>query len=325
MQFEYGVDQCDVDDKDQLKIFRSKLSEWWSMIEGDEQSVWNQIYEMMWMDAVFRTANAARGLAKGYDASSKNYDLSSLIDRGYVSVQALAIRKLMEKAAKKPDKQVISLRRLLDDIRAQRAAITREMYVANDGLPYDPLPGQGRFLEEALARGSSGAWVSGLPLEGPDAWSSSERKHEIFDRLSGVSPDKRNKEDLIQEALFVDMDDLLKNSGYQKIKGFVDKFVAHASDSYSRSSVDFPCGFSLDAIRVCHKAICKVAHAISVDILWIGSRGVIPVAQYDKFHSLDRPWVKEADVEALSQFWDKHVSDTQKWFKSSWPLSITPD
>lgn len=325
MKFQYSVDQCDVDDKDQLKSFRSHLSEWSHMIEDDEQSVWNQIYEMMWIDAVFRSANAARGLARKYDASSKNYDLSSLIDRGYVSVQALAIRKLLEKSAKQPDKQVISLRRLLDDIKAKRASITREMYVANDGLPYDPTSGQGRFLEEAMARGSSGVWVSGLPLEGPEAWSASERKHEIFDRLSGVSPDKRNKSDLIQEALFVDMEELLENSGYLKIKGFVDKFVAHASDSYSRSSVDFPRGFSLDSIRVCHKAICRVAHTISIDILWIGSRGFIPVAQYDKFHALDRPWVKEADVEALSQFWDKHVSDTQEWFKSSWPVPITPD
>jgi hypothetical protein len=70
--------------------------------------------------------------------------LAHFLDQGYVATQVLAIRRLLDSR-----KDVFSLRRLLDNITTHQHLITREIYVCNDGLPYD-----------------SEAWQS-VPLENP--------------------------------------------------------------------------------------------------------------------------------------------------------------
>jgi len=46
--------------------------------------------------------------------------------REYVAEQIISFRKLMEKGARDPKKQVISLRRLIDDVKNNRHLLTRE-------------------------------------------------------------------------------------------------------------------------------------------------------------------------------------------------------
>src|SRR5439155_4784372 len=64
--------------------------------------------------------------------SAPSSTLAYLLDRGYVFTQVLAIQKLLDNR-----EDVISVRRLLKDVRKHRGVITREVYVAGDGLPYD--------------------------------------------------------------------------------------------------------------------------------------------------------------------------------------------
>lgn len=138
-----AIEECDVDDKDALAKYRAKRTDWLHMLVGDKQhSISTQISEMLWNDAVFRTVNEARRLARigDYKSSARNFSIAHFMDQGWVAWQALAIRKLMEPAARQPEKQVISLRRVIDEITANRALITRENYVCHDGLPFDPEP-----------------------------------------------------------------------------------------------------------------------------------------------------------------------------------------
>jgi hypothetical protein len=67
---------------------------------------------------------------------------------------------------------VISLRRVLDDIKEHRALFTRENYVAHDGLPYDPAPVKQAYVDKIISRGSGvhGEWID---TTGPRAWSMS--------------------------------------------------------------------------------------------------------------------------------------------------------
>jgi hypothetical protein len=79
-------------------------------------------------DVSFRT------IAKfaGNDSCLSNTLVAEQIIYGYVATQVLAVRRLVDKRA-----DVISLRRLIKDVRQNFGLFTRENYVCYDGQPYD--------------------------------------------------------------------------------------------------------------------------------------------------------------------------------------------
>src|SRR3954465_5134935 len=99
---------------------------------------------MCWSYIVFRIVIESRRLAEhaGRPSSALNAVVGELIDQGFAAQQVLAVRRLMEPASKDAVRQVISLRRLVDDLKAHRRIITREVFVGFDGAPFDPKPGR---------------------------------------------------------------------------------------------------------------------------------------------------------------------------------------
>ncbi len=317
MTYEYSNEDCAVSDKAKLVEYRRKRSEWLYLLNGDpDHAVWTQIAAMLWNHAVFRMVNEARRLSSqaGYQSSARNGSLAEFIDQGFVATQTLSIRKLMERASTQASKQVVSLRRVLDDIKEYRNLITREHYVAYDGLPYDPEPGEHAHIERALKQGESGVHFDWIDIAGPQAWDSARMAHESFDRLSGVAPDQRKRGDLIREEVFAKIDAMLKDSGFSDIVEFGNKFIAHAADEHSRGlQLDGQNGFSLDKLRWCHKGICRAAAAIYVSILWAGSPNFFPNPQFNIFENLDAPWLSAEDVKTLSGIWYAHVENVEAW------------
>ena len=134
----FSVEQCDVDDKERLQTFRAKAEIWIKALDRDDQnSITTQITEMMWDDAAWRSLNHARFVAKDRDDIGTSGIVGSLLDKGWISGQVIAISRLMEQGAQRPFKQVNSLRRLVDEISENRHLLTREIYIGRDGLPYD--------------------------------------------------------------------------------------------------------------------------------------------------------------------------------------------
>lgn len=247
MTYTYAIEDCDVVDKTALATYRARRSEWLQLLNGkDDHAVWRQISAMLWNDAVFRMANESRRLSRkaGYPSPARNWTLAQFMDQGFVATQTLSIRKLMEKASKNPARQVISLRRVLDDIKANRALFTRENYVSHDGLPYDAALVKTAYFNRVIRRGS-GVHSEWIDTTGPRAWSMSELAHEKFDQLSGVSAEKRSRVDLIQDRVFEKVEDMLAESGWENIAEFGNKFIAHAADEHSRNTLlDGQNGFS---------------------------------------------------------------------------------
>ena len=146
-------------------------------------AITKQLYDMMWNDVTYRTFNEARRLNSSKPAAAIAPLLSEFIDVGYIAMQVLAISKLTDPCnfAKNPKRAVISLKRVVDEVSTERILITRENYVAFDGLPYDPRPAKEKH-EKSFVPGQI-TW--GIKT-GPDAWWPSEMYNESFDRLSGV-------------------------------------------------------------------------------------------------------------------------------------------
>jgi hypothetical protein len=82
----------------------------------------------------------------------------------------------------------VSLRRVLDDIKEYRNLITREHYVAYDGLPYDPEPSEHAHIERALKQGESGVHFDRIDIARPQAWDSARMAHESLTDCPGLLP-----------------------------------------------------------------------------------------------------------------------------------------
>jgi hypothetical protein len=126
---------CDVRDKAKLEAFRAKRLEWLHLLENDEEhSTTGQLGALLWQDAAFHLFNEMRkGAPGGRPPTITSPLLAEALDNGYVTNMILGIGRLIDRRS-----DVVSLRRVFDDVRAQRSLITREIFVCFDGLRFDP-------------------------------------------------------------------------------------------------------------------------------------------------------------------------------------------
>jgi hypothetical protein len=103
---------------------------------------------------------------------------------------------------------LFSLRRLIIEMRRNWPLFTRENSVCHDGLPYDY---EAVMVKEMTARAGGGAfWAA---ITGPDAWATARLAHEQFDRLDGIDPGQRAREDRLPKALLGTIESWLDGSG----------------------------------------------------------------------------------------------------------------
>jgi hypothetical protein len=152
---------CDVADKRALESYRAKRATWLSWLSTDQHhAIWDVLSGMVWTDVAFRSW-AQFGIDD--DASGlHNSLLTEALIGGHVATQVLAIRRLVDNRGD----DVISLRKLIKDLRSNFALLTRENYVCFDGLPYDYEAVQRRDMEKHIGgwlflgrdRGAGGLW-----------------------------------------------------------------------------------------------------------------------------------------------------------------------
>ncbi len=313
--FKYEEKDCDVVDRTKLGEFRKRLKVWNEWLKRDkEHSIWTQIHSMLWNDAVFRSVNEARRLAKATPRPTVAFNgpVARFVDQSYVATQLLAIRRLIEKD-KRGD--TISLRRLIDDMKANSHLFTREIYVSHDGLAFDPTPARDAYVKRAIAAGGVGfSWEA---TEGPGAWHSTERMHEAFDRISVGAPGTRTRDDCIDPQIF----DLLnsKLGGCHSVGKVASAFIAHAADSEARTAFSpDQRKITLDRISACHKMICQVASYIYGPLLDIASTSLLPVPQDDQFANFEKSWADVEDLPKLHEYWDEHNERIESWIAGKW-------
>jgi hypothetical protein len=145
---EVPIDQCDVDDKGALARSRQKRERWERWLHSDpNHAIWRQIWSMLLQDLTFQA------LAAAADADPESALHSPIIRRGltlgYAATQGLAVRRLVDLR-----KGVISLRRLNAEIKSSRELLTREIFVAGFGVPYDPELAHEQYLATLKPRSS---------------------------------------------------------------------------------------------------------------------------------------------------------------------------
>lgn len=208
----------------------------------------------------------------------------------------LGIRRLLDKTS-----GVISLRRLILDMRSNWQLFTRENYVCHDGLPYDY---EAVMLNEVAARMNRGAfWAS---TTGPDAWAASQMAHEHFDRLAGVDPGKRAREDRLPKSLLGTIDSWLDGSGADQLADWSHQYLAHAGGPNRRKHIEEGL-VTADKISEAIKTLVRATEAVSAYVLFAGGRlnGLVPVAQFDQFEHLEKSAMQPGRKGEASGIWDK--------------------
>lgn len=324
LKWRYRIEDCDVRDRGRLVGFRAALEEWHELLIGDpEQSISNQFADMLWQDAAWRSANEARRYTKdnGPNASVAPL-LGAMLDSGYVAGQVISITRLLEWSnPKKPSKGVVSLRRIVDEMKERRDLFTREVFVARDALPYDweAVRDAEDQTRRAQLGSRGGVTFEGRATTGPIAWSASAERHSMFDRISQVNPEARSRQDGISDAFFGKIEASLSDGVFDVVREFRHKVVAHAADAFSRAqSRQLLTGVKLDEFAKAHYLLIGVYQALSVVLFDTWRGGAVPTPQFDQFEHLSAPFISTARLEQLRGFWDAHCDAREKWLTDAY-------
>ena len=215
----------------------------------------------------------------------------------------LAIRRLLDR---RPD--VISLRRLLEDVSRWKGLFTREIYVCYDGLPYEP--GDWQSLPATVE-----TQMFGIQAPGLSKYHRSWVRHEAFDKLSGTEPDSRKRTDRIRDEICERIQSWIDNTPANRLVVLSHKFFAHAAAADSRGTIAYS-GIKLAEIAEIHRALVRVERAITDQILFVATaQDVVPMPPLGMFKGLDSPYAPSSSVEDMDKEWDRLSQERNTWLQ----------
>jgi hypothetical protein len=267
-----------------------KLKEWENWYSEDQNSVCAQISDMLLDAAVFYAINEARKYAT-IDAQGNpelNWLVHNFIDRSFLKTQALLVRRLCDGR-----KDVISLRRLINDMEENKSLLTRENILSAFGYPYD----YEKVIKEGCQTNNSTIRFNGAQ---------SEIVHKNIDLLTGVKPEQRQQNDTVQDGVFDRLNKWLDKC--EPIVNSVNKIVAHAATPESREKVPAKdLKISLARIHKAHCRIVRIAAFIGQVVLY-KSVGLTHLPSYagNKFEHFEKPLITKNNIEKLKNSWDRY-------------------
>jgi hypothetical protein len=311
--YKYAIEDCQVDDKTALEKFRSKRREWLDWLKYDEcHAISLSVSSIIWNDVSFRTLAQAGEMNEG-GALGNSLIVEALIN-GHFAVQTLAIRRLMD-----CKKNVISLKKLLDDIATSIKLFTRENFVAFDGLPYDYEAAKKRVMAEQSSANNGPFWAA---QSGPDAWCPAQQAHKMFDLLSGVDAGSRQRQDHIPKKHVETLQRWLEESDARSIVNWTHKFLAHAADRNSRARFDLTLiQPTLDKITAVSRTFVRVSEVVLAYLLFdSGHVAVMPVPQFNQFEKLSVQVIAKDQVSDLRSRWDAMTKE-----RNDFPSGVIED
>lgn len=274
-EHEPDIEACDVIDKERLAVYRFFRRQWVEMLNGsDGHAISHQLRELLDWDLNFRMIIAARQICR--EASVlQNGTVHSFIDAGFVSHQVLAIRRLTEANSGRREREVFSLRRIVDEIKEHRVLLTREVYVCGFGHPFQP------GLDNIKAR----------------------HMHETFDKLSHSTEVTRTRSDRIHEDVFKELDSGFKSA--ESVRTYSHKVLAHAAAPSNRGAAHL----RLSALREACRDLVRVARRLSAQILCDTSSTYLSQYLCDPLEGMNSPLCPEERIEDLRRIWREQVKE----------------
>lgn len=282
-------------DKELLSLFREKLKCWKICLsdEKDCHSIYNQLTTLFWDHTVYTTFNEARRLSEETNDPSTGLQgtIIDLLDRNFMDSQAIAVRRLTDQR-----KDVVSLRSLIDDIKANISLYTRENYVCYDGISLDEAPDD--YYQVKNLRHS---------------------RQTCYDYLSGKDKDSRSRDDRLSSAVISKMEEeITKDFAItEEVRLYVNKWVAHAAAKDNRGQyVTVLDNISLQKLDKCYQSLIRIGKKVEllIDEFLLCS---VPTPQFDQFKNWDKPFVITKDLGPLRKYWLSRSAEIENWAKKS--------
>lgn len=301
-------ESCDVLNSGKLESYRAlyrKWMKWYESSPNNPNTIEGQIISMMFHDLTYRCITSIRSsLPSEEQISARSSTLAYIIDSGYLANQVLAISKLTDDRS-----DVVSVLRLVKDVGSNREFITREVYVAGFGDPYDPEAWRKEHDESDLM-----IQMWGLRDPRLFRWLLSHYAHEQFDALSGVSPEQRSRDDMVPPVIFRRIIEWLSIPEIKELKNLRDNFLAHAGDALRRGEQNIMRSVRFDQVDKAQKAIIRAERAITDCLLSIGiGREVIAAPPLGIFSGLDIPYSTMAGQDEMHARWDRLKTERESW------------
>lgn len=287
---------------------------WRECLKGDdENSVFQQIYVMIWDAAIFRFILESRQtqIKKNPEKPPLNVSFHSFLDRNFFQAQTASIRRLADKSYGLTDikRGIYSLYSLIGDISTRRCELTRESFFRLRGIPYDYFQWQQREKEFIAQQVKENNRAFRIPPEFD--WETSAEAHVTFDRLCGTLARNRKPQDVIAEKVFARLKDKLNMC--HDVTKYVVKYIAHSATPESRANENIDSTqITLKHIWDAHQIIYEVAEFLSC-VLY--SEGRFPLAwkSPNLFDNWEIPLLEHQDIDRLEFIYKQYWEEIDKW------------
>jgi hypothetical protein len=289
----------------------SKFLLWKKVLyEAKPYSVYWQLQEMLWNDAVFQIVNATRAKSPIHGDSKVEVNplIHHFINQSYSGSQLIAIRRLVDKNPIEGPRAVYSLLSAIKDMKKHRSLFTRRNIFDTAGLDYDA-PEKLRAIHTIRAQN---------PPRQAIYLSQEETKlhqalhlHGEIDRLTGTLPGKGKETDTIPKEIFSGLLNRLNDRSINSLTDYVNRFIAHASLKTLN-----PDEITRNKIRKAHEILCRTYNYVADNLLYGIPRFELATAIFDLFEHIENPMVRPDQKKVLRQMWDENQAEIQSW--KSW-------
>ena len=167
---------------------------------------------------------------------------------------------------------------------------------------------------EIMQRANTGPFWGAT--SGPQAWGTSQMAHQQFDRLSGIAPANRKREDRLPRALLDRIEGRLNTSDADELAEWSHVYLAHAGSAENRKALAEAI-ITNDRITAVTRVLARVTEAVSAYLLYAGGRSnaLMPTAQFNQFEHLDRPVLQPDQLEGLQDLWDRLTDERDQFLE----------
>jgi hypothetical protein len=296
-----------------------KWKDWWN--GDDENSILKQIRDMMWYAGIFEILKQVHNVSQVYDVSKvynisqeNNVSLSNnrnarlpnsvfweFIYFSHFEIQTNAIMRLLDK---RKNKDVLSLRRLLEDIKENRLCLTRQNILESLDLPYE-------YKNGLIANPGTEEFKKCFHAQ---------QMHQNIDRLAGISDENQRKpSDTIRECVIDWILNQLKADELKNIETYRHKYVAHSATEESRNGKNLKdMEIKLSKLSKANEIICKTASFVSENILGDGQKSFLAADVRGVSDNLGHTFISQKKLCDVVNDFDRYSKQVEKWCNWDW-------
>lgn len=284
--------------------FNEKRPQWEACLYADDvNSVGYQVHRLQEDSCDWMTINESRRFTpRSEDGNPEGCGLlHGLLDRCFYSNAMLAVTRQYDRnTGKDRNKDVWSLRWLLEDLKQHAHLLTRTTLLEGRPVPID--------LADLEGQAADGKGVDNFEMKLD--LRNARRVHAILDALTGTDATHRSRNDHVREDVFDRMLEYLQ-AACHKINTHCLKFLKHAATAKSKSSVQFEAialKELMDAVIAIHNLFVFISEVLIPTPEWppgtrlpLGLAAFPAVKLFDELAHIETPLVASQDVSRVRE------------------------